>query len=256
MKTTPHFAGLLLCVVWPSFAFAQKYQPKDDYAFLSSKRVFHFVGDDRPLQAAELKDLPSTQRRIFVRPAAPHPIEVAESNRAYADGRFSDAANAVAKAAVLNPPDPNVLNCYARALYHEEGTRSQSYPVYRRLITLLDGYGQEGPEVVSTYTPFLEAYFKWATLELDNAQWAAASYNLSRAAAALQSMPDAASENSLLREQILQYQTECFSHLHNAALCWYFGLRTLKFYPNNQYVPSYLAALPQPGHKTPAQPRR
>ncbi|GAB2854347.1 hypothetical protein [Hymenobacter ruber] len=255
MKSTLLTACLLWCAVSSHRAFSQVYQPKDDCAFLSSKRFFHFVGDAKPLQAEELKDLPLTQRVAPVKPAVAHPIEVAESERAYADGRLADAVEAVAKVAALNPPDPQVLNCYARALYRQEATRNQSYPVYQRLIRLLDSYGQEGPEVVSMYIPFLEAYFKLATLQLDHAQWAAASYNLSRAAAAIQSMQNAAADNRLMREQILQYQTECFSHLHNVPLCRYFGQRTLQSYPNNQYVLSYLPALPKSSHKAPASRR-
>jgi hypothetical protein len=254
MKLTFWATWLLLGLAWPNPALSQVYQLKDDCAFLSSKRIFHYVVDNKPLQAEELKDLPLPQRVVPVKAAAVHPVEVAESERAYADGRLADAIEAVAKAAALNPPDPQVLNCYARALYRQETTRSQSYPVYQRLIALLDSYGQEGPAVVSMYIPFLEAYFKLATLQLDRAQWAAASYNLSRAAGAMQSMQNAA-DNRLMREQILQYQAECFSHLHNAQLCRYFGQRTLQSFPNNQYVLSYLAALPKPARKTPV-PRR
>lgn len=255
MKLTGWTTCLLLSLVLPHAALSQVYQSKEDYAFSNSKRIFHFIGDANPLSAEELKDLPLTQRIISVKPAAPHPFEVAESERAYNDGRLADAAEAVAKAAILNPPDPRVLNCYARALYRHKATRSRSYPVYQQLIALLNSYGQEGPEVVSMYVPFLEAYFKLATLQLDHEQWAAASYNLSRAAAAMQSMPDAAAENLLLREQILQYQTECFSHLHNVQLCRYFGQRTLQSYPKNRYVLSYLAELPNPSRKTPAYRR-
>ena len=169
MKSFLLSTWLLLCVIWPQLVLSQVYQPKGDYAFLSSKRIFHYVGDARPLQAEDLKDLPKTQRLVPVKSAAPHPIEVAESDRAYADGRFSDAAEAVAKAAALKPPHPQVLSCYARALYRQEATRGQSYSVYQRLIALLDSYGQEGPEVVSIYLPFLEDYFKLATLQLDHA---------------------------------------------------------------------------------------
>ena len=239
--------------MWPRLGCAQAYQPKDDYAFLNSKRVFHFVGDAKPLQGEELRDLPVSQRHVPPIPAAPHPIEVAESERAYADGRLADAVEAVAEVAAFHPADPNVLDCYARALCRDKATRSQSYPVYQRLVALLDRYGQEGPEVVSMYIPFMESYFKLATLQLDRAQWAAASYNLSRAAAALQSVPESASANKLLREQILQYQTECFFNLHNVALCRYFGKRTLAFYPANQYVSGYLAKLPKPAHKEPTR---
>lgn len=256
MKLTLLLAGLLWCAASPRLAYSQTYQPKGDYAFLSNKRFFHYVHDDKPLQAEELKDLPLTQRVIPVKPAAPHPIEVAESERAYADGRFAEAAEAVATVAALRPADPTVLDCYARALYRQEATRSQSYPVYQRLIALLSSYGQEGPEVVSMYTPFLEAYFKLATLQLDHAQWAAASYNLSRAAASMQSMQDGASANKLMRQQILQYQTECFSHLGNAQLCRYFGQRTLQVFPENRYVAQFLSALPASGSKKQSAPRR
>jgi hypothetical protein len=118
--------------------------------------------------------------------------------------------------------------------------------VYQRLITLLNSYGREDEHTVTVYLPFLEAYFKLATLQLDAQEWAAASYNLSRAAAALQTMPEAAAQNAPLREQILQYQTECFANMHDVKLCRYFGQRTLRFFPENQYVKSYLAALPPP----------
>jgi hypothetical protein len=72
----------------------------------------------------------------------------------------------------------------------------------------------------------------------------------------MQSFQDAASENGLMREQILQYQTECFSHLGNAPLCRYFGQRTLQAFPENQYVTQYLAKLPPPVPKKPSAPRR
>jgi hypothetical protein len=252
MKTT---LLLLLILVVPALGYAQSYQAKDDTAFPVAKHNFHFVGDDQPLKDADFSGVdlagapasvppPSQQPSLVV--AAPHPIEVAESERAYADGRLADAVAAVTDAAKLEPTDPTVLYHYARALYRGDDTRAQSYPVYQRLVALLDAYGREDAHTVTVYLPFLEAYFKLATLQLDSQQWAAASYNLSRAAAALQTMPEAAPQNAPLREQILQYQTECFANLHNVVLCRYFGLRTLHFYPKNQYVKQYLAALPRP----------
>lgn len=231
--------------------YAQTYRPKGDYAFVAAKRNFHFVGDDQPLRDADFDGV-AAPKQAPITPATPHPIEVAESARAYEDGNYADAAALVADAARLTPADPNVLYCYARALYRSDETRAASYLVYRRLIALLDSYGRENAHSVAIYLLFWEAYFKLATLQLDKQQWAAASYNLSRAAAALQSMQQAQLDNALLREQILQYQTECFAHLRQPALCRYFGQRTLKLFPANRYVRPYLTALPKP---TPA-PRR
>lgn len=226
---------------------AQTYQPKEDAAFIATKQNFHFVGDDQPLRDEDFDGVPAPiPKQPPIVPASPHPIEVAESERAYEDGKYAEAASLVAEAAQLAPADPTVLYCYARALYRGDETRALSYPVYQRLIALLDKYGRESPRAVTVYLPFLEAYFKLATLQLDEQQWAAASYNLSRTAAALQTMPEAAAQNARLREQVLQYQTECFANLHNPALCRYFGQRTLKFFPDNRYVRPYLAASPKP----------
>lgn len=243
-------AGLLLSL--PRTSWAQtSYVPKDDAAFPASKHFFHYLGDDQPVQDAELRDIPEEAKQMVKLsgnapppPAAPHPIEVAESERAYTDGKYAEAAEAVAALAHLEPADPQVLNCYARALYRGTGTRAQSRPVYEKLIALLDRYGHENAEVSSIYVLFLEAYFKLATLQLDREEWAAASYNLSRAAACLQTTKDALAANTGLREQLLQYQTECFAHLHNERLCRYFGQRTLHYFPHNYYVRPFLAALP------------
>lgn len=235
-------SGLAACP-----ARGQTYQPKDDCAFLSTKQNFHYVGDDQPLGDADFDGVPAPiPKQAPLAVASPHPIEVAESERAYVDGNYEEAAALLVEAAKLTPTDPTVLYCYARALYRNPGTREQSYPVYQRLIALLDTYGREDARTVTVYLPFLEAYFKLATLQLDAQQWAAASYNLSRAAAALQTLPEAAAENAPLREQILQYQTECFANLGQPALCRYFGQRTLRFFPANRYVKPYLAALPRP----------
>lgn len=204
------------------------------------------------MRGGDLEGLPEAHP-IAVIPAAPHPKEVAESERAYVAGHLAEAANAVATLAHQQPADPTVLNCYARALYRDEATRSQSYPVYQKLIALLDRYGHEGPTVVSVYSQFAEAYIKLATLQLDAKQWAAASYNLSRAASVMETVGDLQTDNAGLREQILQYQTECFANLHNTKLCRYFGQRTLRFFPKNQYVRPYLAALPPPQRRPAAR---
>lgn len=248
---------LLLTLALPGLGCAQSYQAKDDTAFPAAKHNFHYVGDDRPLSDADFSgttlagapaSVPPPNQQPPLAMAEPHPIEVAESERAYTDGKLDYAASVLAEVAKLEPADPTVLYHYARALYRNEATREQSYPVYQRLIALLDAYGRENEHTVTVYLLFLEAYFKLATLQLDAQQWAGASYNLSRAAAALQTLPEAATQNAPLREQILQYQTECFANLHNPKLCRYFGQRTLRFFPKNHYVKQYLAALPRPQH--------
>ncbi|QKG57783.1 hypothetical protein GKZ68_14815 [Hymenobacter sp. BRD128] len=241
----PLLLGLGLAILFPVLGRAQTYRAKDDATFISTKHIFNLVGDDLPVRNEDIDNV-AALKQVPIVPAIPHPTEVAASERAYASGKYAGAAKAVAGVAKLEPADPTVLYYYARALYRNPATRHLSYPVYKCLIILLDKYGRENQYTVAVYLLFWEAYFKLATLQLDMAQWAAASYNLSRAATALQSLQDVRAANEPLREQVLQYQTECFAHLHNPALCRYFGQRTLKFFPNNRYVQPYLAALPKP----------
>lgn len=169
------FGGVGLWVL-SHWSYGQHYQAKGDYAFPTTKIHFYLVNDDQPLQDADMDGTKELTGATFIphqapTPAEPHIIEVAESMRAYEDGHYADAAQLVTAAAQLEPTDPTILNCYARALYHqgEEGRR-RSYPIYQRLIGLLDHYGREDKFSVAVYTLFLEAYFKLATLQLDNAQ--------------------------------------------------------------------------------------
>lgn len=244
--------GVFALLLFGQTSRAQPYIPKGDYAFRASKIRFHLVNDDQPLQNAEVEETKKLAGPTFIPhktpvPAQPHPIEVAESQRAYTDGRFADAAAAVAAVAEPDPAAPDVLFCRARALYRLSDTgRQRSYPVFLRLIKLLDDYGREDEHTVAVYTQYLEAYFKVATLQLDEGEWPDASYNLSRAALALSSMQASLTENRVMHEQILQYQTECFANLNKPELCRYFGTRTLKLFPKNKYVRPYLAKLPQP----------
>lgn len=235
-------------ILWSSPGYTQQYTLRGDCAFAVSKKFFNIVADDKPVTDADL-DLKSTTHAATLKPLTPHPIEVAESQRAYNNGQFTEAATVVAEAATQEPADPTVLYCYARALYRGPGTRELSYPVYQRLVKLLDTYGRENANTTVVYTLFSEAYFKLGTLQLDNALWSLASYNLSRASLAMQAQPDEADRQA--REQVLQYQTECFSYLGNTRLCRYFGARTLRLFPSNRYVQKYLALLLPPNKTAP-----
>jgi tetratricopeptide (TPR) repeat protein len=237
--------GLLFAMLLPEVSHAQAYQAKGDFAFDSAKHIFHLVGDDLPLQNEDIDDIAAPKQAPIV-PASSHPTEVAASERAYESGKYAEAAAVLAKAANLDSVDPTVLYHYARALYRNPSTKHLSYSAYKRLIGLLDKYGREDQHTVAVYLLFWEAYFKLATLQLDMAQWAAASYNLSRAATALQSLREVRDANEHLREQILQFQTEYFAHLNNPTMCRYFGQRTLRLFPGNRYVQPYLATLPKP----------
>ncbi|WP_201977425.1 hypothetical protein [Hymenobacter rubidus] len=169
-------------------------------------------------------------------------LVLAGAKKAYDEGFFPQAAAALADAVVHEPDNPFLLYHYARALYKTDETKPQSYTVYQQLIAALARQGGENDTIAVVDMWFPEAYWKLGTLQMDNAQWAAAVDNIARA---LLSLEELGTLNSTpIHEEALAYLTECFYNLQNAKLCRYYGNRTLKLFPHNRYVQPYLAHLP------------
>jgi tetratricopeptide (TPR) repeat protein len=239
---------VLTLALWPNLGQAQHYKLNKDCAFPAAKRFFNVVADDEPVRDADL-DLEPIAHPIAPKVPTAHSIEIAESERAYNDGRLAEAAALLAPFINEQPVNPNVLHHYSRALYRNPATRDKSYATYQRLIRLLDKYGRENPTTTVVYIPFAESYYKLGTLQMDRRQWDVAAYNISRSLLAIQAVPTLGSPES--QEQALQYQTECFFHIGNAKICRYFGDRTLRLFPSNRYVQQYLAQLPPLGKTAP-----
>ena len=240
-------AILLTLLLAPLRSQAQWKLINADSAFPTGKRYFNVVGDSQPVTNADLDRPHAKWPKIQTPP--PHPTEIAESEREYNAGQFAEAAACLKPLVVQKLVAPEVLYQYARALYRIPDAKPQSFAAYQRLIALLDTYGREDGATCVVYVPFVESYFKLATMQMDNAQWQLAAYNLSRFLYALNAVPSYKTAD--IYEQALQYQTECFAELGNASLCSYYGKRTLKLFPQNHYVGQYLAHL-----RPPAKPIR
>ena len=257
MKTLPiiplRLMQLLLLWLLPHLSSAQWKLAGRDCAFPAGKQYFNTIADGWPVTDADL-DKPSKKGPRFVKPPA-HAAELAASEQAYIEGRFAEAAALLKPFITPGPVAPSVLSQNARSLYRVENAKPQSYVAYQRLIAMLDAYGREDAATVSIYLPFSEAYYKLATMQMDNAKWEQAAYNFSRFLCTLEAVP--AWKTNEIYESALQYQTECFAELGNTALCRYYGQLTLKYFPQNQYVRPYLAHLPklQPKPKVPARSR-
>ncbi|GAA3991549.1 hypothetical protein [Hymenobacter antarcticus] len=234
--------ALLLLLLASQSGHAQWKMVNDDCAFPTSKRYFNSVADENPVTDADL-DHPrkSSPKAKFPLPQ-PHAAEVAQSEQDYNAGRFAKAAEHLKPFINQKLVAPRLLNQYARALYRVPGGKPQSYIAYQRLIALLDSYGHEDAATCAIYLPFSEAYYKLATLQMDNDQWKLAAYNLSRFLYILNMVP--AWKANGIYESALQYQTECFAEMGNPTLCRQYGKRTLKLFPRNEYVGAYMARLP------------
>ncbi len=165
------------------------------------------------------------------------------SEAAYDAGQFAQAAALLTEAVEHEPTNLFLLNAYARALYQINETKPQSYTAYQAFFRAQQADYTPASNELAVDGWFLEAYWKFGTLCLDNAQWAQAVASIEQFLAGYDRID---APNPQLLEQALGYLTEAFFQLHKAELCRYYGQRTLKLYPTNQYVKRYLAALPKP----------
>ena len=240
LKTQLFALSLLVMLLASQPGHAQWRLMNDDCALPARKRYFNIVSDEQPVTDADLDHPKKPSAKVPVPPR--HATEVAQSQQEYDKGRYVKAAALLKPFVAQQLVAPQVLYHYARALYRVPGAKPQSYVAYQRLIALLDAYGRENDTMCAIYLPFCEAYYKLATLQMDNGKWELAAYNFSRFLSAINT--DLSLKTNDIYESTLQYQTECFAELDNPKLCRHYGQRTLKFFPNNQYVLTYLARLP------------
>jgi tetratricopeptide (TPR) repeat protein len=191
---------------------------------------------DKGMVVARTQPLPAI-RSVY------HGADLAASEAAYDAGQFPEAARLLREAIAKEPDNPFLLNAYARALYQVQETNPQSYTAYLAVFRLLDAQYKSTPTELAVDCWFLESYWKFGTLCLDQGQWEVAALCIEQC---LAGSGDLYASNPLLLEQALGYLTEAFAESHRPALCRYYGQRTLKLFPVNRYVRPYLAALPKP----------
>ncbi|WP_331059567.1 hypothetical protein [Hymenobacter sp.] len=213
-----------------------------DCAFPANIKYFNTVADDQPVSNTDLnKRSPSADKKP--RPLL-HAAEVAEAEYDYEAGKYAEAAAHLKPFVGEKLVSPKLLSLYARSLYRVPDGKDQSYAAYQRLIEMLDTYGREDAATCAIYLNFSESYYKLATMQMDKGQWKLAAYNLSRFLFTLNAVPSWKTDD--IYQSALEYQTECFSELGDLVLTRHYGQRTLKFFPQNQYVLSYMSRLPEP----------
>lgn len=170
---------------------------------------------------------------------------LAASQGSHAQDQFVQAATQLVAGLAKEAQNPFLLFHYARALYAAGARKPQSFVVYQQPVHNLDLNNGENDSTATIDYWFLEAYWKLGTLQMDQSQWGPESYNIARFLAGASSLNEL-TQAPLLYEQALGYLTECYFRLNEPEICRYYGTRTLKFFPKNQYVKSYPAKLPAP----------
>lgn len=249
--------GLLLWLL-PLLAAAQsKYSFRNDDVVLLRRFntvAFTRIDFDSVLVAGRTINKGQEMRHVAETPlirSVRYGLALIDSEKAYEAGDFVQSARLLETAAQREPDNPFITYQLARALYRTDATKPRSHTLYRRLVSQLDGAMPPNDSTVVVDMGFVEAYWKLGTLQMDNEQWPDAILNISRFVLGAQSLDYL---DASIHEQALGYLAECFFMVRDADMCRYFGQRTLKLYPRNQYVREYLTALPKPAAAKPRTP--
>jgi tetratricopeptide (TPR) repeat protein len=191
--------------------------------------------------------------------------ELERSMALYDRKEYEQAADVLREAVENEPGNPFILNAYARALYWHDS--KESFPVYKRLVALLDSqYDEEGRfldiivnkssldsivlrregdeildmwnKIRDRYNPdpividcwFGEAYWKLGTLHLDRNEYLEAAYEITR------SMMISSSRLPHVMEQAMGFLTEAYYFLGYFDLARHCIAKAREINPSNKYV--------------------
>ena len=218
------------------------YEPSDSPMFTAFGGVATIILHIRPRES-----LAPGQRLGFadtIGTVAPHPRAPTEEMQTALDSariayeRATYELSAALGKVVLSDSNPNpfLLDAYARALFRVDSLRGESKLAYQRLVAILDGQlpTEEGAVVVDPY--FAEAYGKLGALHLDDGDYHAAAFELTRSVVAARS--SGAPPDFLVHQ--FSYLTEAFVERGDSAVARWFAQQTLLLDPANQYVLPYL----------------
>ena len=150
----------------------------------------------------------------------------------YSQKRFREAAGILYPAFLDEPDNLFLLNELARTLYRIEDSRSESFHLYKKLVSTLDSCIKNEEEVVYVDLWFWEAYWKIGSLYLGRKEYDKGAFEITRGMLGmLIEDPDQPAF-----EQALFYLCETFFLLENYDFARYFGCKALEINPKNTYV--------------------
>ena len=161
-----------------------------------------------------------------------HGDSIRRARDLYSKNRFREAAEILYPALRDEPENLFIMDELARTLFWIQEERSESFNLYKRLISSLDASFKEEREIVLVDMWFCEAYWKLGCLHLDRKEYEKAIFEITRG------MTGMLIENPEQPgyEQALSYLCEAYHFLGNHTFAKYFACKTLEINPNNTYV--------------------
>jgi tetratricopeptide (TPR) repeat protein len=151
----------------------------------------------------------------------------------YAKQEFSGSAAALEEPFQKDHDNPFLIEEYARALYRTQ-RRSAAAVHYRRLVTSLDAVGTSiRPDYVYLDHWFLDAYWKLATLDMDEGHWQAAICGINRVL--LTAQPET------LVHEAFDYLVEAEAASGRHDLARLYADETLRRFPGDTYVGKFVS---------------
>jgi tetratricopeptide (TPR) repeat protein len=171
--------------------------------------------------------------------------EIVKSKELYERGEYQEAASMLKLPLEREPNNPFILETYARALL-KQNMRQESFVYYRRLIDILDSNLEAkkigvrvNDVIVDCWFP--DAYWKLGILLLDQGEWAAAAFEISRFFSI--AAPDICSDQPIICIQAFSYMTEAYFKMNKYDVAKYYAKAVLKLDPSNDYVKKYLSKM-------------
>jgi tetratricopeptide (TPR) repeat protein len=216
---------------------------------LEGKRAVYFANTystkdlkDRKIFAAE--GLKKTCKPYPKKFSKKYNREIVKSKELYEKKEYQKAAGVLKVAVTQEPGNPFLLEAYARALLRQD-LRKESFVYYKRLIELLDRNPaakkigvRTNDIIVDCWFP--EAYWKLATLLLDNGEWEAAAFEISRSLLATQ---DQCNTQPIICIQAFSYLTAAYYEMKKYDIAKYYANIVLELDPSNEYVKDYLSKM-------------
>lgn len=160
--------------------------------------------------------------------------EYLESQKLYNSRDYLSAANILTKAIQEEPDNPFLLNQYARSLFWIPSFKKDSFDTYSKLIHILDKQTKEQDSVVIDLW-FAEAYWKIASLHLDQGEYQKAIFEISRFLIGY-----AGHLSNQAYEQAFEYLAEAHYYLKETENAKYFAKLALDINPQNKKVKIYM----------------
>jgi tetratricopeptide (TPR) repeat protein len=168
-----------------------------------------------------------------------HDDTIKRAEEFYSENKFDEAAQLLYSALQDEPENLFILNELAHTLFWIKEKRTESFDLYKKLISLLDALSEDKHNSIRIDMWFSEAYWKLGCLYLDRKEYEKAIFEITRGMFGMMAI----NPIQPAYENALSYLCEAYYFLGNYSFSKYFACKALEINPKNEYVMWFLAQM-------------